>query len=222
VNSARILLAGASGLVGKQVLATLLADKNFTGRIVAPVRRPIAASDPRLATVVGPLPSSSLEGDLPKLDVYVSCLGTTLRAAGSREAFIAVDRELVLQLAQVAHRKGARRAIVVTSVGASRQSGNFYLRIKGEVEDAFESMGFDRLDFVRPGLMLGARSDRRPAEAIAQRVAPLFNPFMLGRWDSYRSIKSELVAAAVARLTAETAAGRFIHTYSDIVALGKR
>lgn len=218
VNSARILLAGATGLVGSQALKLLLDDPDFHGRIVAPVRRSIPQSDPRLTTIVGPLPSPALEAQLPALDVFLSCLGTTLKAAGSREAFIAVDRELVLLLAQFARRHGARRAILVSSVGASRQSGNFYLRIKGEVEDAFETMGFDRLDIVQPGLMLGARPDRRPAEALAQRFAPWLNPFLVGRLVPYRSIKSAQVAQAVARLTGETSAGRFVHAYSELVA----
>jgi uncharacterized protein YbjT (DUF2867 family) len=159
-----------------------------------------------------------MEGQVPALDVFVCCLGTTLKAAGSREGFIAVDRDLVLQLAQLAHHHGARHAIVVTSVGASRQSGNFYLRIKGEVEDALEAMGFDRLDIVRPGLMIGARPDRRPTEALAQRFAPWLNPLLLGRFRPYRSIESANVANAVARLTAETASGRFVHCYSELVA----
>jgi uncharacterized protein YbjT (DUF2867 family) len=214
VSDTRILLAGASGLVGSQVLKALLADPGFTGKIVAPVRRPLPVIDPRLAT----LPLSPLNEPVPALDVFVSCLGTTLKTAGSREGFIAVDRDLVLQLAQLARRHGARRAIVVTSVGASRQSGNFYLRIKGEVEDALEAMGFDRLDIVRPGLLLGARPDRRPAEALAQRFAPFFNPLLIGRLGAYRSIESSQVAHAVARLTSETAAGRFVHCYSELVA----
>jgi uncharacterized protein YbjT (DUF2867 family) len=220
VNNARILLAGATGLVGSQVLKTLLADRDFRGRIVAPVRRPITPSDPRLATIVGPLPSPTLETEVPALDVFVSCLGTTLKAAGSREAFIAVDRELVLQLAQLALRRGAKRCIVVSSVGASRQSGNFYLRIKGEVEDALEAMAFDRIDIVRPGLLLGERPDRRPAEAWAQRIAPLLNPLLIGRLAGYRSIRSAQVANAVARLTAETSPGHFVHGYAELVAPG--
>lgn len=154
-----------------------------------------------------------------EVDLFVSCLGTTLRAAGSREAFIAVDRDMVLNLAQVARRHGARRAIVVSSVGASRQSGNFYLRVKGEIEDAFEAMGFERLDFIRPGLLLGERQSRRPAEALAQKFAPLFNPLFAGRLRPYRSIRTELVAKAIVRLAGEKNFGRYVHTYAGILAL---
>lgn len=217
LNTARILLAGASGLVGKQALKVLLADPDFQGRIVCPVRRPLEVADPRLTTI----PLQAMAAQVPALDVFITCLGTTLKAAGSREGFIAVDRDLVLQLAQLAHQHGARRAIVVSSVGASRQSGNFYLRIKGEVEDAFEAMGFDRLDIVRPGLLLGPRADRRTGEALAQRLAPWFNPLLLGRLGSYRSIKSEHVARAVARLASETRGGLFVHAYPELVALAE-
>ena len=226
VSTARILLAGASGLVGKQVLQCLLGDHEFRGHIVAPVRRPLAIADPRLTTVIAPsgrddadaLLPSVLADTLPALDVVVSCLGTTLKAAGSRAAFIVVDRDLVLHLAQVARRHGARHAIVVSSVGASRQSANFYLRIKGEVEDTFGTMGFERLDIVQPGLLLGNRETPRPGEALAQRLAPLFNPLLMGRFKAYRSIASEQVAGAIAKLTGETTPGRFVHTYDDIIA----
>lgn len=219
VSTTQILLAGASGLVGGQVLTCLLKDPEFQGRIIAPVRRPLAIFDPRLVTVTSAMDEATTGTDA--VDVFVSCLGTTLKAAGSREAFVTVDRDLVLHLAQVARRHGARRAIVVSSVGASRQSGNFYLRVKGEIEDAFEAMGFERLDIIRPGLLLGDRPMRRPAEALAQRVAPWFNPLLAGRLRPYSSIKSSQVAKAIVRLAGEAKPGLFVHTYPGIVALAK-
>jgi uncharacterized protein YbjT (DUF2867 family) len=150
---------------------------------------------------------------------YVSCLGTTIRAAGSREAFIAVDRDLVLRTAQLAREHGARHAVLVSSVGASRQSGNFYLRVKGEVEDALERLGFERVDLVQPGLLLGERSERRPAERLMQALAPVGNALMLGGLQRYRSIPASEVATAILRLLAEDAPGVFSHPYASLHAL---
>ena len=150
-----ILLAGATGLVGNRVLRRLLDWPGATGTVVAPVRRPLTLVHPRLRAPVLDFAlgeedfARALEAAEPgRFDVFACCLGTTLRAAGSREAFIAVDRELALRMSRIARARGARHAILVSSVGASRQSGNFYLRVKGEVEDAFEQSGSARS---RPG-----------------------------------------------------------------------
>lgn len=224
----RILLAGATGLVGSRVLRDILAAPGFKGRLVAPTRRALGVDDARLVAPVCDFSASAMDGDLAAamraahavpLDAFVCCLGTTLRAAGSREAFLAVDRELVRRLAELARGLGARHAIVVSSVGASRQSGNFYLRVKGEVEDTLEGMGFSRLDLLQPGLLIGPRSERRPAEAIAQRLAPLADALLVGKLRRYRSLDAGQVAAGIVRLLGESAPGVFAHTHDAIEAL---
>jgi len=188
--------------------------------VLAPVRRELAISDSRLTvmkTDFAPANADSLFGDVLnshpalRLDAYVSCLGSTIRAAGSREAFIAVDRDLVLRLAQTAFQQGARHAVLVSSVGASRQSGTFYLRVKGEIEDALEAMGFERLDILQPGLLLGARVEHRPGEALARALAPLGNLALLGKLRRFRAIEADSVARAIVRLLEFDAPGRFVH-----------
>jgi uncharacterized protein YbjT (DUF2867 family) len=226
----QLLLAGGTGLVGGLVLRERLADRGWPGRIVAPLRRDPGIKDSRLLKVVGPLTEPKADErvatevaarlDGRRLDCYVSCLGTTLEVAGSREAFIAVDRELVLRLAKLAFDLGARRAVLVSSVGASRQSGNFYLRIKGEVEDAMAEAGFQRLDILQPGLLLGERGEVRRGEAIAQTLAPLYNPLLRGsKLRRYRAIPALTVARAIVRLTDLAVPGRFVHQHDAIAAL---
>ncbi|MFT3806248.1 NAD-dependent epimerase/dehydratase family protein [Arenimonas sp.] len=223
----RLLLAGATGLIGGEVVDRLLGDAAWQGRLLVPARRALPRSDPRLRIRIGSLDESDgstrlreelatlLEGE--PLDTFISCLGTTLKTAGSREAFIAVDRELVLRLAGIARDLGARRAILVSSVGASRQSGNFYLRVKGEVEDEFERGGFERLDILRPGLLMGDRQERRSGEAAARRLAPWVNPLMIGRkLRRYRAIEAEVVARAIVRLCDETEPGIHMHEFDSI------
>jgi uncharacterized protein YbjT (DUF2867 family) len=217
-NAGIILLAGATGLVGGETVRELLCKPGWRGRVIAPVRRPLTISDPRLKTLVtdfadnAELPSAltkTLAGET--LSVFVSCLGTTIKTAGSREAFIAVDRELVLRLATWARNSGARHAILVSSAGASRQSGNFYLRVKGEVEDGLEALGFDRVDLLRPGLLLGARNERRPGEAVAQALSPLSDLFLRGKLARFRSIDAIDVAKAIVRLSGMNKSGVFVH-----------
>jgi uncharacterized protein YbjT (DUF2867 family) len=225
-----ILLAGATGLVGGLALHRLLAP-GFRGIVAAPTRRATGVADPRHVEIVCDLSADDAEariaealraaGALP-LDAFVCALGTTLRAAGSRAAFIAVDRDLVLRLARLAHAQGARHAVLVSSVGASRQSGNFYLRVKGEVEDAVERLGFARVDILQPGLLIGPRSARRPAEALAQRAAPLADLLLHGRLRRYRSLDAAEVAAAAVALLGEREPGIFTHEHQAIRALAAR
>lgn len=225
LNSLNILLAGATGLVGGLTLRRLLEQPGFNGAVFAPVRRELAISDSRVVAMKTDFAAANPDALLAastgghaarRLGVYVSCLGTTIRTAGSREAFIAVDRDLVLQLAQSAFNQGARHAILVSSVGASRQSGTFYLRVKGEIEDAIQEIGFDRLDILRPGLLLGERAEHRPGEALARAFAPLVNQAMVGKLRRYRAIDADAVARAIVRLLEFDAPGRFVHEYESI------
>ena len=223
-----LLLAGATGLVGGLVLRELLANEEFDGSVYAPVRRGLEVSDPRLVPLRADFAAG--DGDLGvaaaiqsrsarPLYGCVSCLGTTIRTAGSREAFIAVDRDLVLRIAQLAFDNGARHAVLVSSVGASRQSGNFYLRVKGEVEDALGKIGFTRVDLIQPGLLLGERSERRPTERVMQALAPAGNLLMQGRLKRYRSISAGDVATAIVGLLMQDAPGVFSHRYASLRAL---
>jgi uncharacterized protein YbjT (DUF2867 family) len=220
-----VLLAGASGLVGRYVLARLLSQAPGP-RVLAPVRRQLSVRSNRLVTVVSELAAADeaslteqLRGAAPAVEAYVCCLGSTIRKAGSREAFLAVDRDLVLRLAGIARELGARQAIVVSSVGASAQSGNFYLRVKGETERALNDMGFERVDLLRPGLLLGEREESRPGEAIARALTPFTNPLMRGPLRRYRGIAASDVAAAAVALLGRDEPGRFAHENTDLVAL---
>lgn len=228
MTDGNVLLAGASGMVGGLVLRELLRDPGFQGRVIAPTRRGLPTDDPRLNAPMVDFKSAESGQVIQqatnqvaggRIDTYVCCLGSTIKAAGSREAFIAVDRELVLELARLAHAAGARHAVLVSSVGASRQSGNFYLRVKGEVEDAMENLGFKRLDLLQPGLLLGARVQRRPAEALFQRLAPMANVLMAGRLRPYRAVPADSLARAIVRLVAAQGEGIFTHTYDAILEL---
>jgi uncharacterized protein YbjT (DUF2867 family) len=156
---------------------------------------------------------------LPPARVAVSALGTTIRAAGSQTAFRAVDHDAVLAFARAAQAAGVRHFIVITAVGADAASGVFYSRVKGEVERELAALGFDRLDIVQPGLILGPRAERRPVEALFQRLAPLLNPLLVGGLGKYGGISGDAVARAVAVLCDRSEPGRFVHQNRGIAAL---
>lgn len=181
-----ILLAGATGLVGSRVLARL--------PDAIPVGRRVTGRAGEIVADFAALPP------LPRADVAICALGTTIRAAGSEAAFRAVDYDAVLAFAQGAQVAGAGHFILVTAVGADATSRVFYSRVKGEIEAAVTALGFARLDIVQPGLILGPRAERRPVEAVLQRVTPWLNPLLVGSLDKYGAIAANTVAAAIAAL----------------------
>jgi uncharacterized protein YbjT (DUF2867 family) len=198
----RVLLAGATGLVGSRVLEALLAARIA----VTPVGRRATGRVPEeIVCAFDALPP------LPRAGVAVCALGTTIAAAGSRPAFRAVDHDAVLAFARGARQAGASRFIVVTAVGADARSGVFYARVKGEVEAALARVGFDRLDIVQPGMLIGPRSERRPVEAVLQWLTPKLDPLLVGGLDRYGAIDAGVVAAAIVTLVSREAPGLFRH-----------
>ena len=207
-----ILLIGATGLVGgsvaRSVAATIL------------VRRAPDDPSPQQEVVVAPGESWPAIIAERRPAILASCLGTTIRQAGSQAAFRAVDHDLALACARAAREAGARHMIAVSSVGAASNARNFYLRTKGEVEDTLRALGFDRLDLLRPGLLTGERrGPPRLGEGIAMAAAPLTDALLHGALRRYRSIPADTVAKAIAALTGERASGVHIHENDAIRAL---
>lgn len=157
-----------------------------------------------------------------KPDIVLSALGTTIKQAGSQAAFRAVDQDLVMDVARAAKAAGAQQMVAVSAIGANAKSGNFYLRVKGEVEAALTEIGFDRLDIIRPGLLLGTRTnDSRSGESIIIRLSPFGDAMLHGPMRKYRSIAGVDVARAMTQLAGAVPSGTFIHEYDDIRALAR-
>ena len=146
-----VLLAGASGLTGSRTLDALL-DAPDVARVLAVSRRPLGREHPRLANRI--VQFSHMEAQLKGTvaEAALCCLGTTIRRAGSQQAFRAVDIDCVLSFARAALGAGARRFVVISSVGANPDSKNFYLRTKGEMEQELEALGFESLDILQPSI----------------------------------------------------------------------
>lgn len=214
----KIIVAGATGLVGFQVLQFLaLKGSKIEPHFIS--RRPV------ISQPLGVHPHIAAIADWPALiadirpDVAISCLGSTIKAAGSKEAFAAVDLDLVASFAKAAKAAGAKQMIAISSVGASANSANFYLSTKGKAEVALRALAFDRLDILRPGLLRGDRQDRRSGEAFGIMLSPLTDALLHGPLRRYRSIDSFGVAMAMANLATIGGSGQFIHENDAIDAL---
>jgi uncharacterized protein YbjT (DUF2867 family) len=213
----RVVLVGATGLIGRAVMAEAVGRQDI--HLVAVARRevplPKGARMEMLLSETGHWPDAIAAG---RPDVVVIALGTTIKAVGGdRQAFRAVDHDLVLECAAAAKAAGARQLIVVSSVGAQFSSKNFYLSVKGEVEDKLAKLHFDRLDVIQPGLLRGKRDGApRPAERIGMILSPLADLLMLGGLRKYRSAKDSNIARVILTLAGAKQRGRHIHQHDEM------
>lgn len=209
------LLVGATGMVGQAVLAAAAGQP-----LRALVRKPLVPSDVMHHATCQPIEEWPAVIAIRKPLLVFNCLGTTIKQAGSQQAFRAVDHDLVLAVAAAAKAAGAAHFISVSSVGASAKSSNFYLKTKGETEDGLRALGFDRLDILRPGLLMGDRQGAmRLGEGIAMLAAPLTDALLHGSLRRYRSIRADTVARAFVALAALGGSGVHIHENDAIGAL---
>jgi len=219
----KIALLGATGLVGRTLMEELVGRADF--RLTAIARRevPLPAGACMEMRLADPSHWGEILGQVQP-DVVVCALGTTLaKAGGDRQAFRAVDHDLVLQVASAAQATGARQFIYVSSVGASLASKSFYLQVKGEVENALAKLRFKRLDILQPGLLRGNRQgETRVAEGLGRLASPLTDMLLHGSLRRYRSIPAKLVAQAMLGLAQEKAGGRFVHEHDAMLRAARR
>ncbi|MCW1383452.1 NAD(P)H-binding protein [Novosphingobium sp. KCTC 2891] len=219
----RVVLVGATGMVGQQVMAAAVGREDI--RLTAVARRevplPPGARMEMLLSDTSHWPYAIAVG---RPTTVVIALGTTIKAVGGdKAAFRAVDQELVLMCARAAKEAGARQLIVVSSVGAALSSRNFYLSVKGEVEDQLAKLRFDRLDILRPGLLRGRREGPlRMGERIAMVLSPVLDLLMLGGLARYRSARASDLARVVVRLVGARPNGRFVHHHDEFRRLFRR
>jgi uncharacterized protein YbjT (DUF2867 family) len=215
------LLAGASGLTGGLLLRQLLAAPEYD-RVIALGRRPLELAHPKLVQVTADFAALDKVGGELRCDDAFCCLGTTIRQAGSREAFRAVDHAAVLAFAWLARRNGAERFFVISSLGANAQSRVFYNRVKGETEEALEVLDFKTLAIFRPSLLLGPRAKFRLGEKLGEAILWVAEPLLLGSLKKYRAIQAEVVARAMLRCAfGRGAQGVLIYPSDEIQDLGE-
>lgn len=213
-------MAGATGLVGSELLALLLADPTV-GRVHSLTRRASGIEHPAVAEHAVDFDRLPEAPELPPADEAYCCLGTTMRAAGSRNAFRRVDHDYVVALGYLAVRLAARSFAVISSVGADPSARSFYLRTKGETERDLRSLGLPRLTIVRPSLLLGDRRETRWGERIGEVALRLASPLLVGPLARYQPIDARTVARAMIAAGRTHTPGVEVLQYPEITRLGE-
>ena len=210
----KLLLAGASGLVGGHLLRLAMADARIT-QVIAPVRHALSTTHPKLRAPV--VDYDALPEDAPwwQADAVVCALGTTMKAAGSQAAFRKVDHDYPLAVARCARAHGTPTYVLNSASGANAQSRFFYNRVKGELEQALAGMGFTSLTSARPGLIGGERRESRPAERAALLALTALGPLLPRRW---RICPAQTIARAMLDAALQARAGVHVLPAETLIA----
>jgi uncharacterized protein YbjT (DUF2867 family) len=188
----KCIIAGASGLVGQNLLKLLIEDNQFDS-ITVLTRTPLKTKNKNINNVIISFDDLS-SMTLPSADVVFCCLGTTIKVAGSKSAFYKVDHDYIVNYAHACRKAGAKTFIVISSLGADRTSKVFYNKVKGQTEDDLIKIDFTNLFILRPSLLIGKRDENRFGEDIAQSLSGFLRPMMIGPLKKIRPIDAIHVA----------------------------
>lgn len=209
------IIIGGTGLTGTQLLKILLTSNTYN-RVISLVRSDIKISHPKLEQYVVDFDKPESYENLIEGNDMFCCIGTTIKKAGSQEAFLKVDLEYPVQFAKIAAANGVKQFSIISSIGANPNSGNFYLRTKGKCEEELRKLGFQSTSIFRPSLLIGNRKEFRLGERIGEVVMRLLSIFMIGSLRKYRAIKVQTIAYAMYQIAQRNTVGYHIYESSEI------
>ena len=216
IGSVNAILAGASGLTGGHLAAVLAARQGW--RLTALIRKPVSALPAAVIQTVCDFTRLDSLACVPA-DAVFCALGSTIAAAGSREAFRAVDYDAVLSLGRYGRRCGAQQFLLISSVAADPGSWNFYLRVKAEAERDLATLGYQSLHIFRPSFLLGERPAARWAESVGIAIARSAGWALAGPLAQYRGLEAGTVASAMVSAADTATPGTHIYHYREMIAL---
>ncbi|MCU0334156.1 MAG: hypothetical protein MUF62_03790 [Chitinophagaceae bacterium] len=211
----RIALAGASGLVGGYCLQHLLQAQEVSA-VISIGRKPLPVQHAKLQQV-----QLSAAGKLEQpvqADAFLCSIGTTAKKTADKGAYEAIDRHLPVHLATVLQQQGCHRVAIVTALGANAQSGIFYNRVKGLVEEDLQQLGLQSLCILRPSIIDGPRQESRPGEQLALKVMKFF-AFIIPA--SYRAVHADVIARALVQCGLHAPTGQFTYLSPQLPAVAE-
>jgi uncharacterized protein YbjT (DUF2867 family) len=215
------LVIGSSGLIGSHLVIQLLSNPNFE-KVIVFNRRPCLILHPKIEEHI--IDFNNLKAIEPyvKGDVMFCTMGTTIKKAGSKEAFRLVDVVYPEQFAEMALHNQVKQFLIISSLGADLHSNNFYLKTKGEIETFLQNSTFKSVSILIPSLLLGDRKEFRLGEKIASYVLPVLSLFLIGPFKKYRAIEAKTVAKAMLEIALQNKSGFNIYQSDELQTIGNK
>jgi uncharacterized protein YbjT (DUF2867 family) len=212
------LLVGASGLVGNELLKLILESSNYD-KVKIFVRKRMSIEHPKLEQIVVDFDHLENYKVHFKVNDLYCCLGTTIKKAGTEEAFRKVDFEYPVTLSKLAKQSGVQNFLIITALGADANSKIFYSRVKGEVEEEIKKIGLSSVRIFQPSLLLGERQEFRFGERLSILLSPIFSWVLVGRLRKYKPLKAKDVAVAMYLIGQTQRIGIFTYQSNQILDL---
>lgn len=195
----RVLISGATGLVGEQLLNQLIENEAVTSIVI--LGRSIKSKEhPKVSSYFIDFSDLSIP-DESSFDIAFCALGTTIKKAGSKAKQYEIDHDYVVNFARFSKKHGVKRIGVVSSIGAAATGSNFYLKTKGEMETSVTALGFEHAVFIRPSFLMGNRKEFRFGEKIAIGIFKIIKPLLVGKLHKYRGVEVTNVAKKLIQTT---------------------
>jgi len=207
-----VAILGGTGLTGRFCLEQLLGTSKIS-KVVAIGRHKTGLTHEKLEEVM--LIDNQMSQSV-HADAFISCVGTTIKKAGSEEAFKNVDFDLPVSIAKKLKQNGCQSAAIISAMGADEKSLFFYNRTKGNLEIAMERLEFRSLTILRPSFIEGPREEKRTGEAIALSVFKILNPLLIGPFRHYRKVQADEIGAALTKAVVAQKPGNTIYKSGDI------
>jgi uncharacterized protein YbjT (DUF2867 family) len=211
----KAIIAGASGLIGSNLLNILLEHHQYE-EVLALVRKELPFHHKKLIQLVINFDELDKYADAITGHALFCCLGTTKAKTPNKDEYRKIDHDYPLRLAQFAKQNGVSQFHLVSSIGANANSSTFYLKLKGELEEDIQKLKLTTLHIYQPSMLIGDRKETRLGERILGIIFKIIDPLLVGRLKKYRSIKASTVANAMFKKSLETDTGTFIHTSDKI------
>lgn len=213
------LVLGATGLVGKELVNLLLQQDTYE-KIHLLVRKPLATDNPKCKQHVINFDHLHNYSDFFQVSDIYCCLGTTIKKAGTKEAFRKVDYGYPLEAAKLAKEKGAEKYLIISAMGANSKSLFFYNQVKGQLEEHLRKLELPSLHIFRPSLLLGSREEFRFGERMAAKMSRVLYAVLAGPLKPYRAIEAKKVASAMVNAASTDVKGIMIYNSDRIEQMG--
>ncbi|MBI1781050.1 MAG: NAD(P)H-binding protein [Sphingobacteriales bacterium] len=212
-----VLVLGASGLIGNNLTDLLLKDNSIT-KVYVLVRRSLNIQHSKLEErIINFSDIDAYSNNFPQVDTIFCCIGTTQKQVkGNNDLYRSIDFDIPVNAAKIGLEKGVKKYVIVSAIGSNSKSSNFYVKLKGQVEEAIAALPFDAVHIMRPSLLLGYRKEFRLAERIFQAIMKPLNFLVPAK---YKAIEGSQVAAAMLKADKSNEKGVHSYTYKKMTSL---